>query len=962
MLITQVSRLLRRAPWRTALSFLMLFVMTFLLSLGVGLWARNGKLIQKAETDFVTLAVFDAMGEADLSPVINDPAVLRGFDPSEIMRSLAGYHAKSADACQDKVVLLLTGVVPNSVGSYSGHVTEVYYAAKPITDAYTVTVEGLPDGIGRDERVLVHGSIGYGTTGLENIRLEKEGELPPYVRLQEGEAVPEAYLALAEGYIAVNSRVVVYPTRELETVTAFHQSERVLESGRAFTGEEYLTDAAVAVVSGEIAAQMSLAVGDDITLREGDEAAVYEVVGITNISTELPPTVYIPVRAPEKTSPVSSEVLRLVVRSDQATAFTVRAEKALPSGVRMTVYDQGYGAVKSNLESIGRIAVIIGVLAGALSAAALLLFAYRWVDFVKETLVTMHLLGAGKGFAAGYLLLSGGAVAGAAAVTGSLCGGILSGDAVTALYMLLEKAGSKAAFYHLSSLGQTKPFALTAPAPLGGTAVTALAMLSGALLLLGLFARPVLARPVRKRERRRQVKIRRPVHAPGVFRYALTAVVRRPVESAAVLLLTLLTTLTVITVTAAGASAETRLQTVSENFCFRVDLRSYNGRKTDDILIQAPYVEKLRASGLAEEFAVTVRDQMVYGGKANSPIPFVWPTTSYAMETFSNKVREGPSILYTNNPAFLPEFAAGAVITYAAGYDSTVFASWQDGEEIPVVLEEGMMAENGLAVGDRILLHVCILPDEMLEKTSRFVVIGSYQAVTSRAYAYAPLAAVYPAQAEEKLTAHQRAFGEYLYIGTGGYWWPDRDVPEEKCRTALAENLCFDAAGCTVAKDNIAAFRDFLWKEGFSAVGKTNRLRVYVTVDDLQYAREIVPLERYVKTIGILLPVIFLLIAVEGYAASYLAINSRKGEMLVMRGLGASKKWVFGTFFAEEAVLCLLGGVTGLSAAAAAIGLPAGGLWRWGVFLVCYLLGAAVSVVRAVRSDDLQAAFAALES
>ncbi|MCQ2446917.1 MAG: hypothetical protein MJ141_08555, partial [Clostridia bacterium] len=52
MLSKQISRLLRRAPWRTALSFFLIFLMAFLLSLGVGLRAGNRRVLERAGEDY----------------------------------------------------------------------------------------------------------------------------------------------------------------------------------------------------------------------------------------------------------------------------------------------------------------------------------------------------------------------------------------------------------------------------------------------------------------------------------------------------------------------------------------------------------------------------------------------------------------------------------------------------------------------------------------------------------------------------------------------------------------------------------------------------------------------------------------------------------------------------------------------------------------------------------------------
>ncbi len=87
------------------------------------------------------------------------------------------------------------------------------------------------------------------------------------------------------------------------------------------------------------------------------------------------------------------------------------------------------------------------------------------------------------------------------------------------------------------------------------------------------------------------------------------------------------------------------------------------------------------------------------------------------------------------------------------------------------------------------------------------------------------------------------------------------------------------------------------------------------------------------------------LVCILALITGFLTVNSRREDIGLMRGLGVSKKRIFGTIFGEQLLLLLFGT------------LPAAVFWlmREGIaqlatpgvyaFLLCYALGAAISVL-----------------
>ena len=80
------------------------------------------------------------------------------------------------------------------------------------------------------------------------------------------------------------------------------------------------------------------------------------------------------------------------------------------------------------------------------------------------------------------------------------------------------------------------------------------------------------------------------------------------------------------------------------------------------------------------------------------------------------------------------------------------------------------------------------------------------------------------------------------------------------------------------------------------------------------------------------------------------AATGRRMEFAIMRGLGASQKRMFASFFLEQALLCLTGCLIGC----AGLLFLSGDSVKWLAvlaFLLCYLIGCALSVQTVGRTN-----------
>ncbi|HOB20516.1 MAG TPA: hypothetical protein PKO35_07450, partial [Candidatus Atribacteria bacterium] len=142
----------------------------------------------------------------------------------------------------------------------------------------------------------------------------------------------------------------------------------------------------------------------------------------------------------------------------------------------------------------------------------------------------------------------------------------------------------------------------------------------------------------------------------------------------------------------------------------------------------------------------------------------------------------------------------------------------------------------------------------------------------------------------------------------------------------------------------LCELKDQLEGMGFSGPKMGRDINVFVLLEDSRFNETISSITQRSKYLEILYPVLLMLVCILALITGYLTVNSRREDIGLMRGLGVSKKRVFGTIFGEQILLLLFGT------------LPAAVLWlvREGIaqlatpgvyaFLLCYASGAAIFV------------------
>ena len=101
--------------------------------------------------------------------------------------------------------------------------------------------------------------------------------------------------------------------------------------------------------------------------------------------------------------------------------------------------------------------------------------------------------------------------------------------------------------------------------------------------------------------------------------------------------------------------------------------------------------------------------------------------------------------------------------------------------------------------------------------------------------------------------------------------------------------------------------------------------------------------------------ILFLIIFLVGFVATYLAMRSRVSEMAIMRSLGTGSTRVFFIFFLEQAALAIIGTIFGLIVSMIYYkGIHGQELLIIGLFILFFLGGSVISIIQMNKKNVLK--------
>ena len=793
----------------------------------------------------------------------------------------------------------------------------------------------------------------YPMNGFDIFRVESflSSDDLPYADYREGEEIPERFLRATEQYRTMNNYVRVVPCRDVNDVYGFQQNDLHLTEGTMpDPGSPYSC-----VVTADLADALGLGPGSAFSMDElrGTEedryrlmltggTQTYTVSGIAATAASYRGTVW--VIAEDADTPLFGYLLGTAsLRNGQGEAAAEALQALVPERVRVTLLDQGYGNAAQPFREVRQTAVNVLMICSAATAAVLLLFALLFVGRQGSTVKIMISLGTpGRGIALWFLSATL-VICGISAALGTALGTVLRPAVFRRIAesVAAAQAGNGSLLYSESSLGIVKETVFDLQVPLLPGLLAALGIVAFAMLFCLLFLR-LARRGGTHRRGRSRIRVphgRTSVRSRGGLRFALLSISRGGLRSLVVPLVSVVLTVTVVFLGGIYQAWQNELDDALENT--RIDglVVSLNGRYYSGLVLSVHDVQTLMDTEGVEDVSVSYG----YHYWLEEDVP------SFSKGD-KGKIRKlewidmQPEMTALNSLAAAKEFYyADPAVTWLEGWDETMLKETDytpillrkpdEAEEksIPAVCGAAFLEEHGLALGDT--FPGMVMADfngyYQWEVPVVFQAVGSYVQKENKAGIFVPLSCYIPKE-----------------ILTGG------EPPK-----GISRDLLFSFRTCRfrlASARDLDVIRKRLRERGFSAVGHPAANRTTLLLRDVAFLKLKENMGRNIMMGQVMSTALSLLIVMLGFIISWLMTFSRRREFALMRGFGARRRRVFASFFLEQVILSLAGCLAGC---AALFRLYAGGTTQplaAAAYLICYLLGTAVSILIAGKTDLME--------
>lgn len=778
-------------------------------------------------------------------------------------------------------------------------------------------------------------------------------------------------------YSIANNTAVLTASDSITALEEFQQGNLYLKEGRFPQADE----AGVCIISGGMAEYLMVGVGDTISLEildsdpderykvsvTGDQRTL-EIVGITNPSSDYPNRLWVSYAESGFSAPLFGDSLGMAVLNNRKAVQAAEELSALlPTGVQLTLYDQGYAAAARPIRAMESAAQAITLAAAFGALAVLVLFAFLFVGRQRETVGVLVSLGTPGGKIRLWLLSGASAVSGTAALAGAVIGSLTLSRVVTVAMETAESLYNTDTRYSEAVVGLVKESEKVGaipgwPAPMAGLAVFFVALMFCLIFL----------RHARKENAPKKglVSVRVPggrtsTGGWGSLRFAALSASRGGRRSVVVVAAALVLTLFVSLLSAGAQSWSNQVDSLYAGSVLDGRIVSLNGRQQTGLSISTRDIQQLWKSGYLGDISVSIGWH--YEETSEQSLPGISSSAILlADEAKAIQIRRLPTLSAVNSLSAAAEFyyTDRPEVRWLEGWDESclsddshpsvvesIYACLYENEYLPsgytypVLVGSRFLENNSLKPGDiltlKLYMFLYVGNDELLvEWPVSFRIVGSFTSIGMKDNIYAPLSLW--------------CSSEWLH-GEGDKEMPMRALGQIKNVHDLERHLYFliRFETCRFTLDSayeLENLRNWLAEQQYSQVGITNNNRITVLLRDQNFVETVGGLNRYISFSNILFPVLFLVVGLMGFIISWLMVSSRRMELAVMRGLGASPWRTFASFFLEQAALCLLGCLIGVLAMTLLY--PGVEVWTTGAgFLVCYMAGCSMSVLAAGRTN-----------
>ena len=977
-----------RQKGRTVLFFLLLTVLTIALLLAQGVMLYCDSALSQADSQYRSIAVVEYMGEDYPSQDAADPAARKALEAFEAMdpeslpgvrsftggrifsAGVEGYRRNGGTIPYLNHAVIVCGLFSELIENQSlipyrtALINQSLYSRKDYKNTMIDILLDDPDFRPQKDDYyafsgyfVVKSTPGMPTNGLRIFVVENvlpSDELP-YGKVTDKQ-IPERFTDAAEYLELANNYVRVIPCTDVEDQRAFHQNEIHLENGE-FPAE------GECVITPDLADQLGLEPGDALDLRaavqnEDDpyvlhgtgEKISFRVSGISSASIDYYGTVWTVMENPG-TPFFGYQLGTLSLENARAEETVLAIRENAPSGVRVTLFDQGYGETVKPFRQVRSSAQNIFLLSSAGVLVVLFFFAFLYIGRQRDTIHTMVSLGTTNGKIALWMLSGAFVLILLSVGLGTVAGRLLQPFVMekVALSSGLQETEHLSLQYSETDVGVIREAVFSPEIALWPCMLAAAGILVSALLLCLLF----LALTRRSTTRVRGVnRVRVPhgrtsSHGSGPFRFARLSILRGGLRTLVVPLVTAVLTVLIIFLSGVyqgwvNELADLQKNTQIDGVVLSLDGRSYAGLSTPLVslykLQEIEGIEKVSLSNgsrywLTEEipdfgdgFGKEDRDLWIYNQPDVVAVSELRAAKDFYYQETVVEWMDGwdEEMLTSEVPAFLELFDV------SGGFPLPEEIERLMDYEYPAVCSREFLDAHGLGFGDTLPVNIQIEYSMgrwsvMRERSVLLLIVGAYRQPGSKAHIYVPLSAYCPKDILEGEEAPPR---------------------ESSYRKYLRDSATFETCRFTVGSaSHLQELRTALSEEGFSEVGRIHKLRTTVLLSDASYLKLRESMERNIsigRTVGILIAA---LVVVIGFLVSWLMTSSRKQEFALMRGFGAGKMRIFLSFFHEQFVLCLLGCLLGL---VSLFWLYAGSPLQFvlaGAFFVLYLLGSVAAVI-----------------
>ena len=843
---------------------------------------------------------------------------------------------------------------------YTGRIDQVLYTSENKEGVMTFIYPGVTDFAAENGKsYLLHGIYirdgdRSGITFLV-VDFYPDCETKPWLELTDDDnsALTEGIFAdYADRYRNAASFAQVEASADIAALEVFQQETLYLKDGRFPAAGE----TGVCVISGSTAEQMDVGVGDTVNISmltantenrydmvENGDLRTWEIVGVTNSTNDYSGWFWVSDAEGGFNSPLFGYMLgRAVLDNRSAVQAVEKLEELMPEQVRLTLYDQGYSAAAKPIQAMRTTAITIAAASALGALVVLFLFAFLFVGRQRESVQVLVSMGTPVQKIRLWFLSGTSLIAFVASTLGATVGFLAMNQIINLVFSIAERLYAVDLRYSNAALGFISETPHTAEVAVWYAVLSAAAVFASALVFCLVFLRYA-----RKENtyRKGKVSVRVPkgktsLFGHGASRFAMLSAKRGGWRSIVVPATTMVLSLLLGLLAVVASGWENQQNELYENNPIEGHMVSVDGRNATGLFVSMDSVRSLWQSGRLEDIAVSLswKDQQIVALNSLDAAPEFYYTETPNVEWLDGwdesflQGSEYYSILYS---LYSPNGKT------AGGNDELL--------TYPALVSRTFLEDNDLSLGDELQTDFDIESFHWneLSLSVPIKIVGIFNQVSHKNNVYVPLSFwCDPAW----ITNETGLLTEGEQIS-----YSSAVTTEEELEKYIYGTTNFGTCRFTLKSAyDLEPLRQFLVDGEYSQVGKqptSNRITVVLIDQNFQESAGV--LRRYITFSNILLPVLFLAVALIGFIISWLMINGRRMEFAILRGIGASRRRVFATFFLEQSALCIIGCLIGALILTAFK--PVLTIWlATAGFTVSYLAGCALSILAVGRTKLIE--------